>query len=177
MSRQAISLTVLVTEVDQHAPHRSKASDGGLASPAHHAQNPGSDHEPNAAGVWRAYDFTNSPKGGLRGADLATRLADKLGDHPAMLSGAYVIWDSRIISFDRITEGWRPYEGDPHTSHVHLSVSTRAAGYDTHVPWNLWSLPPTRITRARALLDEAAKHAGPVRKASIRAALRLLPKR
>lgn len=38
-------------------------------------------------------------------------------------------------------------------------------------------LPPTRVSRARVLLEDAAKKAGPVRRAAIRAALKLLPKR
>lgn len=37
--------------------------------------------------------------------------------------------------------------------------------------------PPTRITRARELLVLAAAHAGPIRRAAIKAALKLLPKR
>lgn len=39
------------------------------------------------------------------------------------------------------------------------------------------TLPPTRITRARALLREAFEKAGPIRRAKIRAALLALPKR
>jgi hypothetical protein len=39
------------------------------------------------------------------------------------------------------------------------------------------SLPPTRVTEARALLVAAAKVAGPIRRAKIRAALLALPKR
>lgn len=178
MSRQAHSIDQLVIEVNEHAPKRSKASDGGKASPAHHLQNPTSDHEPNEDGVWTAYDFTSDPTHGLSGTDLATRLAKFLGKHPAMMAGAYVIWNRRIISFNRLSEGWRNYpDGDPHTSHVHLSVSDAANGYDSRQPWNLWAPAPTRITTARGLLTLAAAHAGPIRRRAIQAALKLLPKR
>lgn len=171
MSRQARSLDTLVAEVNRHAPKRSKASDGGLASPQHHRQNPTSDHEPNKAGVWRAYDFTHDPKHGLDGEDLAQHLASKLGHHPAMTSGAYVIWNRRIISCVRIKEGWRPYTyGDPHTGHVHVSVATAAKGYDSTEPWDLWKME-TRVTRARALLQAALPHRGPRARAKIKAAL------
>lgn len=178
MVRQAKSLDTLLAEVNKHAPSRNKASDGGLGDPAHAARV--SDHNPNAAGVWRARDFTNDPTD-LPGRDLADRLKSKLGKHPAMMSGAYIIFNRKIVSFDRLPEGWRPYGGDnPHEKHVHLSVSTAASGYDSKQAWNLWAgepLPPTRVTRARDLLLEAIKHSGPMRAAAIRAGLKLLPKR
>lgn len=190
MTRQAYALDVFLAEINAHAPNRSKASDGGLGDPAHAARV--SDHNPNKAGVWRARDVTNDVPGGMVCGELATLLVRKLGSHPALMSGAYIIWNGRIISYDRRGEGWRPYSGDnPHTRHLHLSVSTAAAGYDSRQPWNLYPLPPTRITRARKLLadvDElladAAASAGPARRAKIaagrtalRAVLAALPKR
>lgn len=189
MTRQAYSLDVLLAEVNDHAPTRSKASDGGIGDVRH--QHEKSDHNPNAAGVWRAYDVTNDQTHGLSGTDLATRLAKLLGKHPAMMSGAYVIWNRRIISYDRRGEGWRNYTGsDAHTGHVHLSVATSAAGYDSRKPWQLWAQPPTRVTKARelmtdaaALLELAAAHAGPARRAACKAAaatirnlLKMLPR-
>lgn len=139
MSRQARSLDVVVAEVDAHAPNRSKASDGGLASSAHHLQNPTSDHEENAAGVWRARDITHDPAGGLNCNELATLLARELGKLPATGSGAYVIWNGRIISTDRLGEGWRAYHGaNPHKHHLHLSVATLPRGYDDTTPWFIW---------------------------------------
>lgn len=141
MSRQAFALDVLVNEVNHHAPGRNKASDGGIGDVAH--QHQVSDHNPNAAGVWRAFDFTNDPHH-LPGHDLATRLERLIGKHPAMMSGAYIIWDHHIISHDRHGEGWRSYSGDPHTSHVHLSVSTDAHGYDSRQPWHLFANPPAQ---------------------------------
>lgn len=175
--RQAYALDQLVREVNDHAPTRSKASDGGRASPEHTKQNPNSDHEPNSRGVWRAYDFTNDPTHGLSSHALALLLVGEFGQHPAMMSGAYVISNGKIMSYDRRREGWRPYTGsNPHTGHCHLSVSTSAAGYDSRKPWNLWT-KPTRVTRARELLELAAKHSGPIRRRAILAALKLLPKR
>lgn len=143
MSRQARSLDTLLAEVNKHAPKRNKASDGGLGDPAHAARV--SDHNPNRAGVWRARDFTSDAAHGLPGDYLAEHLAMKLGKHPAAGSGAYVIWERRIISTDRRSEGWRPYKGDnPHTKHVHLSVATTASGYDNTTPWNLWEKTPKK---------------------------------
>lgn len=137
MSRQAKSLDILVAEVNKQAPRRSKASDGGLGDSAH-ASRP-SDHNPNAAGVWRARDVTNDPAGGMPGQKLSRLVAAKLGHHPALMSGAYVIFNHQIISCDRLREGWRPYSGsNAHEHHVHVSVATKAAGYDSTRPWDLF---------------------------------------
>lgn len=135
MSRQARSLDVLLAEVNAAAPDRSKASDGGLGDQAHASR--ASDHNPNAAGVWRARDFTNDPPH-LDGATFADAVAARLGKHPALGSGAYVIWNRRIFSTDRLAEGWRYYSGsNPHNHHVHVSVATAAAGYDSTAPWGV----------------------------------------
>lgn len=190
MPRQAYSLDVFLAEINAHAPKRSKASDGGLGNAEHAARV--SDHNPNAAGVWRARDVTQDIAGGMSCGELANILVRKMGKHPALMAGAYVIWNGRIYSFNRRDEGWRPYTGaNPHRTHLHLSVSTAVSGYDSRQPWNLYPLPPTRVTKARdlirqadALLVEAAAVAGPGRKAAInsfraalRTALALLPKR
>lgn len=132
--RVARSLDVLLDEINAVAPDRSKASDGSIGDPAHSSRL--SDHNPNAAGVVRARDFTHDSDGGLDCNVLAPFLADLLGEHPALRSGAYVIWNRRIISRDRIDEGWRAYTGtNPHDHHLHLSVATDAAGYDSTAAW------------------------------------------
>lgn len=139
--RTAHSLGVVLDEINAHAPRRSKISDGSVSSDVHKKQNPDSDHDPDAAGVVRARDFTHDPAGGLDCNDLAELLAAmlRLGRHPALGSGAYVIWNGRIISRARIGEGWRRYTGsNPHTKHLHLSVATAPSGYDSSMAWNLW---------------------------------------
>lgn len=156
MNRQAYSLDTLLKEINAHAPHRDKRSDGGIGDARHAATD--SDHNPNKAGVWRAYDITNTPKDGLDVPQLATLLARKLGKHPALASGAYVIFNRRIISTNRLTEGWRPYNGlDAHTGHLHLSVATAASGYDSRQAWNLWG--DQRIEDAKDLLLKVTKDA------------------
>lgn len=176
--RTAYSLDVILAEINAHAPRRSKASDGSVSSDAHKKQNPDSDHDPNAAGVVRARDFTHDPAGGLDCNVLAAKLAAMLheGTHPALGSGAYVIWDAQIISRDRIGEGWRPYAGENlHTKHLHLSVATARAGYDSRRPWNLWPRPrlrrPAEIRAALRQLRARLATAGPVEAKRIRAAI------
>lgn len=144
MSRQAYALDVLQAEVNAHAPNRSKASDGGLASPDHTAANPTSDHEALDGIAWTARDFTDDPAGGLDGSELAQKLAHRIGKHPALGPGSYVIHNARIISHARLGEGWRPYTGyNAHRQHVHLSVSDARSGYDNRTPWNLWAATET----------------------------------
>jgi hypothetical protein len=155
--RPAHAISTLLAELNKKAPGRYKGSDGILGDPAHAARD--SDHNPNAAGVVRAVDITNdpddhdgNPANDMPGQTLANLLAGLLGRHPAMMSGAYVIFNRRIISYDRLAEGWRPYDGlNAHKTHVHLSVSTKPAGYDSRQAWNLWTAAPT------PLIDHAIK--------------------
>lgn len=163
MSRQARSLDVLLAEVNQHAPRRSKASDGGLGDPAHAARV--SDHNPNKAGVWRARDFTDDPPR-FSADDFARRVAAMLGKHPALGPGAYVIWRRRIISTSRLAEGWRPYSGaNPHNKHAHVSVATDAAGYDSTRPWGIYQEDDMNAAQ-EAKLDKALEVARSAEKAA-----------
>lgn len=139
--RVAKSLEVLLAELDAAAPHRSKVSDGSIGDASHASRT--SDHNPwvtfHGVGIVRARDFTHDPAGGLDCNKLAAALvALMLAGHAALTSGAYVIWQRRIFSFDRRSEGWRPYSGsNPHDHHLHLSVATAATGFDTTRPWGV----------------------------------------
>jgi hypothetical protein len=138
--RVARSLDVLLGEINAAAPARNKASDGSIGDAAHASRD--SDHNPwvihGGQGIVRARDFTHDVAGGLDCHKLAKALTEliALGGHPALRSGAYVIWNGRIYSFDRRHEGWRDYSGpNPHTHHLHLSVAIDAAGFDSNRPW------------------------------------------
>lgn len=143
--REAKSLATLKAEIDRAAPHRSQVSDGWIGDAAHATRD--SDHNPwvvyQGQGIVRARDFTHDPRGGLDCNVLARRLARRLRrrvlrPHPALTSGAYVIWNRRIISFDRRGEGWRPYTGsNPHDHHLHLSVALSAYGFDSTRRWRV----------------------------------------
>lgn len=140
--RVANSLDVLLDEINDAAPNRSKISDGSIGDAAHASRD--SDHNPwvidrNGVGVVRARDFTHDPAGGLDCNDLARELEQLYrGGHPALGSGAYTIWRRRILSRDRLAEGWRTYSGsNPHDHHLHQSVARAAAGYDSTAPWGV----------------------------------------
>ncbi len=131
-SRNANSINVLVAAVRAQRP--------GIAVGTGRSD-PDSDHDFYSAidsqgiGVVRAADIMTTA-----GDQLAQNLAAKLRKHPAMGPGAYVIWKQRIISADRLSEGWRTMEdrGSPtanHMDHVHVSVATAQAGYDYKGPW------------------------------------------
>lgn len=132
--RMAYALDVLLAEINTRAPRRSKISDGGIGDASHATRD--SDHNPwikdrDGVGVVRARDFTHDPANGMDANVLARFLASKLGKHPALGSGAYIIWNDRIISTNRLAEGWREYTGsNEHRKHLHLSVET-GSGYDS----------------------------------------------
>lgn len=136
--RNAACIDVLRQEIDQLAPGRSTVSDGTIGDADH--QNRNSDHNPWVpppnGGVVTAVDITHDPSAGCD--------ADDLGEHFRQmgLSGdrriKYVI-RSRKIASSRNNWAWRDYFGsNPHTSHVHLSVSSTY--YDDENTWGLTNL-------------------------------------
>lgn len=144
--RVARALDVLRDEINAAAPRRSTVSDGSIGDAAHATRD--SDHNPwvvkGGQGIVRARDFTHDPASGLDCNELAHCLAALLaiGTHPACRSGAYVIWNERIFSFDRRHEGWRWYGNwstgkNPHDKHLHLSVTTDPVGFDSTHPWGV----------------------------------------
>lgn len=124
----ARALSQLIGQLNAQFPQRSKAGDGTLPSAAHHAANPSSDHERGDA-----LDVTQDP---VNGPNLDTLAAALLKDARV----TYVIWNRQIAN--RAIDGgkWRPYEltaiqTDPHTGHLHVSVSNAAR--DNAAPWDL----------------------------------------
>lgn len=136
--RLARSIDVLRDELDAAHPNRSKASDGTIGDPDHASRH--SDHNPwvkdrHGVGVVRAIDVTHDPTGGCDAGQLADhfRRLGLRGD-PRI---AYVIWNRKIYN-PSISNAWRHYSGaNPHTMHVHLSVSTDQRHYDSTDPWGI----------------------------------------
>jgi len=131
--RVAYSLLVLRDQIDDLYPGRSKASDGTIGDAAHQAEQ--SDHNPDANGVVRALDITHDP---LHGCDI-----DKLSDALCMAQDNRVnyIIANRLITGPNYGWIWDSYDGaDPHTNHIHISV-TNAALADMTYAWCLPGLP------------------------------------
>lgn len=129
--RVAESLEVLRKQLNEAFPKRSKISDGAVGDTRHQARK--SEHNPNAAGVVRARDFTNDPKTGID----CQWLADTLVKHkdPRIL---YLIWNHQVCSSEKQPWKWRPYTGtNAHTKHLHISVVAEPKGYDSKKAWEL----------------------------------------
>lgn len=147
--RRAKALDTLVAEVNKLAPDRDKASDGWIGDAKHASRS--SDHNPwvkdaRGVGVVRAQDVDHDPDGGCDAVRIADIVVALLGKHPALGSGAYVIFRSRIISTDRLREGWRPYSGlNAHKQHIHVSVGYR--GYDSTKKWGIAEGLVTRVLK------------------------------
>ena len=127
--RLALSLAQLLREVDARWPGRDRKSD--LAAPDPPLRK--GDHVQNDRGVVRALDID---AGGIR-ADLLAEYLRRLAENgdPRLVNGGYVVFNHRIAS--EIGDWhWRVYTGEnPHTSHVHVSVSLDPAGYDAGDGW------------------------------------------
>ena len=150
--RLAKSIVVLRDEVNAMFPNRDKSSDGTIGDANHLAEGwTLSDHNPwvldsKGVGVVRAVDIDSGP--GLNPSDTLDVVGDTVADrvrlagatgHPALQSGGYVISEGRIASArSNPPWSWRAYGGsDPHESHVHISVGTYPAAYDSVRAWNL----------------------------------------
>jgi hypothetical protein len=105
---------------------------GTIGDTAH--QNEASDHDPDADGSVNAADFMiGSTFSSSDAGALATRLA--LIQDSRM---AYVIYNRRICSTTVSPGVWRTYTGsDPHTNHVHVSVTHTAAAENNAKNWDL----------------------------------------
>lgn len=92
-----------------------------------------------------------------RGNAAGWRIARWVVDNRAGMGVSYVIWDAKIWSTDRASEGWRPYShpsgaSDPtsdHLDHLHISVYGNAASDETTGAYVLPVRPGTYVLTAR----------------------------
>jgi hypothetical protein len=157
----ADSLEQLRHQLDEHAPDRSKASDGGIGDKDH--RNRSSDHNPwlRIAGQHyvTARDFTHDPDGGLDCRELAAALVRGRDQRVK-----YVIWDDQILSGaeGRDPWEWREYSGkNEHRHHLHLSVVPDARAL-SRIPWLLPGLT-SATPRGVAVLRRGARGADVLR--------------
>ena len=115
----------LLKEATKRWPKRAKASDGLLPSAAHLAASPNSDHN-----TGHAVDLTHDPKSGVDCHELFQKFKqDK--------RVAYLIFDSKIWSRARASEGDHRYTGsNPHSKHLHVSIDPKHdKDTSTWFPW------------------------------------------
>lgn len=142
--RLAASLETLRGSVIERWPGTTV---GAIGNAAHC---PGtSDHCPNAQGVVRAIDVMNPAAADVLWDDLQKRRDQRF---------KYGIHDAQIVS--SLVSPWqvRRYTGpNPHTHHLHISVSNRAVLYDDPSPWNLeddMPLDDDDLAKIRVLVRE-----------------------
>lgn len=124
--------TTLRDQLDKRWPDRDHASDGWIGDAAHTT----GDHVPDASstppGVVRAIDVDEDFLGARQGDPfLANRFANQLiacarnGEDGGRLK--YVIFEGRIASgtYQSSFWTWRQFDGDPHTTHIHISFTPR----------------------------------------------------
>lgn len=133
--RLAHSLEKLRAQVNAARPNRSKSSDGSIGDAAHASRS--SDHNPwisdGSMGVVSAIDITHDPKGGFDSYAFAEWLRTKKDKRVK-----YVISNKRIFSSVSSPWSWRPYSGsNPHDHHVHCSVQSTKALYDSTADWDI----------------------------------------
>jgi hypothetical protein len=137
--RVARSLLVLRDQLNRKTPGRDKVSDGTIGDPRHQART--SDHNPwirdGSSGVVTAMDVTHNRVKGIDAGVLAEAI--RTSRDPRV---KYIIWNSQIAN-SAPTGGaapwaWRPYSGsNKHTHHVHISVKSDKASYDSESPWGV----------------------------------------
>jgi hypothetical protein len=125
-------------------PSRKKASDGLLPSAAHINQNPNSDHNTGFA-----VDLTHDKLGGIDCHNIFEELkADK--------RVKYLIFQGKIWSSDRASEGDREYDGsNKHNKHLHISIK-EGCGDDTS-PWFPWLGKPKVVNKVKAAVKPLPK--------------------
>jgi hypothetical protein len=125
-------------------PLRKKASDGLLPSAAHISQSPNSDHN-----TGYAVDLTHDKLGGIDCSNIFQELkADK--------RVKYLIFQGKIWSAERASEGDRDYDGsNKHNKHLHISIK-EGCGDDTS-PWFPWLGKPKAVNKVRAAVKPLPK--------------------
>ena len=104
-------------------PYRNTAADGIMGDSAHQQRK--SDHNEG-----NAFDLTHDPAHGVDCCLLSEQL---IGDERV----TYVIWNRRIYSRARASEGWRAYDGsNPHDHHMHVSIDALSRDNLAKWPWS-----------------------------------------
>lgn len=150
--RVAKSLDVLLAQINAAFPGRDKSSDGSIGDAAHASRS--SDHNPwvtlGGVGIVTARDFTHDPPR-FDSYAFAEHLRTVAKDDRIK----YIISNRKICSGtnqDHAAWVWRPYTGsNPHDHHVHISVKSDVAHFDSPAPWMIGMevVPPMPGTQPR----------------------------
>lgn len=149
----SIAIRTLGTQIDAEYPDRPTASDGTVASKAHDAANPTSDHRPHpfkGPGTVRGIDVTVFDPQGAQITEALRQSKDQ--------RIKYVIYRSQIFTSyprgNRKAWEWGAYTGAPHRKHFHLS--NNEAHDDDARPYQLGATPPPSIEDNMLPLDKTS---------------------
>lgn len=151
MSTIAPAIVQLRAEVNAACPQRDRTSDGIIGDPRHEALGSASDHNAWLMDTYRAVDLDRDlqalPRWDAQALAEHIRQLGAAGD-PRLVGGGYVIYNRRIASD---SSGWRwvPYTGsNPHTEHIHVSVTRNPDGFRSAAPWGIAPSPAAAPTAA-----------------------------
>lgn len=153
----APAIVTVRAQVNKQHPDRPKEiKDGeGTIGDERHQHEKQSDHNPNEHDVVTAWDIAAAP------------FCDELAERFRQLGKAgdkrvkYVIWKRRYASA-KTKWAWADYHGtDPHTGHIHLSVSADPAQYNRTDSWQLVPAAPAKTPPKAAVKAAPSQHAGP----------------
>lgn len=130
--RVAKALDKLLAQINAKWPDRDKSSDGSIGDTNHASRT--SDHNPWVdGGIVTARDFTHDPGHGFDSYVFAEHLRQT--KDPRI---KYVISNRRIFSSVQTPWVWQSYNGtNPHDHHVHVSVASDRAHYDSENSWDI----------------------------------------
>lgn len=138
--RLALAFRQGMNELNALFPTRPQgAQEGTVGDFAHRTETGGSDHNPNQAGVVRAWDI-QTEDAPFDAQALADYLAAGIRSRTLKFFGAkgYVIYNRRITPWSPLGLPWQPYTGkDPHDRHIHVSLGTLSSEYDNTQVWGL----------------------------------------
>lgn len=140
-NRFATSLMTLLKELEATFPDmawQTNSQTGTIGNPDHQSQGSASDHNPWLNKTVRALDVA-SPDEVSNGPDCESlfNLVNQMyaAQDPRVFPDGYAIYKRRITDWDRPGQ-FHDYDGDdPHVRHLHISVSTDPAGYDSTKKW------------------------------------------
>lgn len=148
--RLAEALDQLRDQINAEFPNRRKQSDGTIGDEAHASRS--SDHNPwvkdGKMGIVTGLDITHDPGNGVDSYRLAQSLIDNQDTRIK-----YIISNGKICSGTGQGQPawkWRGYSGkNPHAHHVHISVKSDKALYDSRKPWKYEMAPKgTKVTES-----------------------------
>lgn len=162
------SLNQLLAEINTSAPNRNKASDGSIGDQAHQGRT--SDHNPCACHTAVcARDFTHDPTNGFDSYAFANWLRERCQSGTERRV-KYIISNARIASPTN-NWAWRGYTGsNPHSRHVHVSVSHGPEKFNDKASWGYsgGTVTPPPSTGGTFTLELQKNELTPAKQAELR---------